>query len=136
MIKLETAPGCIVNGVPTLNCLPYVFQNIIFWLLIFAGIVALILIIISGIKFITSGGDAKQAEGARKMLTFAIIGLVLILLSFAIIRFIEQTAGLNPGCITKFGFDQCAPQCEINADCGNPTIFYCDSRSHVCRNRI
>lgn len=94
-----------VNDVASINCIPFIIQNVIFWLLVFAGTAALVLLIIGGIKFITSGGDPKQTEGARKTLTFAILGLVLILLSFAILRFIAQTTGLK--CITKFGFSQC-----------------------------
>lgn len=95
-----------VGKVFTLNCLPIVLQDIILWTLIFAGIVAVVLIIISGIKFITSGGEAKQAEGARKTLTWAIIGLVLILLSFAIIKFIAVATGVS--CIAEpFSFKSC-----------------------------
>jgi len=56
---------CVVNGVATLNCIPIVFQNIIFALLIFAGIVALFLIIHAGFKFVLSSGDPKKVEDAR-----------------------------------------------------------------------
>lgn len=98
-----------VEDVATLDCIGPIVANVVFWLLVFAGIVALVLIIISGIKFITSGGDQKRVEGARKTLTYAIAGLVLILLSFAIVRFIAQTTGV--GCITEFGFTNCQPKC-------------------------
>lgn len=92
----------VPGNVLTIDCIPIIVQNVIFWLLVFAGTAALILLLIGGIKFITSGGDPKQTEGARKTLTYAILGLILILLSFAIIRFIAQVTGVD--CITKFGF--------------------------------
>lgn len=97
--------GKELGDILTLDCIPVLIGNLILWALIFAGVVALIFIIISGIKFITSGGDPKQVEGARKTLTFAVAGLVVILLSFAIVRFIGNTTGLT--CLTSFGFDQC-----------------------------
>lgn len=104
---MESLTGhiCTIDGVATLDCVPVIFGNIIFWLLVFAGITAVVFIIFGGIKFITSGGDPKAAEGARKTLTWAIIGLIVILLSFAIVRLIAQTTGV--GCITEFGFNQC-----------------------------
>ena len=96
---------CLEKGVATLNCIPIVFSNILNWALAFAGVAALFLIILSGIKFITSGGDPKQVEGARKTLTYAIIGLLIILFSFFIINIISYVTGVN--CIKLFGFDNC-----------------------------
>jgi len=99
---------CLVgdNKIATINCVFPLFQNIVTAALIFAGVVALIFIIIAGLRLILSGGDAKKIEQSRKTLTFSIIGLVLILLSFAIIRFVSTVTGV--GCINQFGFDQCA----------------------------
>lgn len=94
-----------LGNILTIDCIPILFGNLILWALIFAGIAALVFIIFSGIKFITSSGDQKQVEGARKILTYAIAGLVLILLSFAILRFIADITNLS--CITKFGFETC-----------------------------
>jgi hypothetical protein len=74
--------------IATLRCLPVVFHNVVSALLIFVGVVALFLIIYSGIRLVTSGGDAKQVEAARKIMTYAIIGAVLVLSSFAILFFI------------------------------------------------
>ena len=96
---------CFVNEVPTLRCLPAVFQNVVTAALVFAGVVAVIIVVISGIKFITSSGDPKQVEGAKHTMTYAIIGLVIILLSFFIIRVIAALTGAN--CITMFGFNSC-----------------------------
>ena len=96
---------CLEKDVATLNCIPIVFSNILNWALAFAGVVALFLIIFSGIKFITSGGDPKQVEGARKTLTYAIIGLLIILFSFFILNLISYVTGVE--CIKMFGFDNC-----------------------------
>lgn len=89
----------------TLGCATVLFQNLIFWALTFAGIVALVLLIVGGIKYITSGGDAKAADGAKKTITWALIGLVVILMSFAVLSLIAGITGVK--CITKFGFNSC-----------------------------
>jgi hypothetical protein len=93
------------TGVATLQCLPIIFKNLINWGLILAGTVAVIFIILSGFRFITSGGDPKQVEEARKTATWAIIGLLIILFSFGIINIIASITGA--GCITEFGFNNC-----------------------------
>lgn len=88
--------------IPTLSCLPIIFNNIIITAVGFAGIVAVFFIIQSAIKLVTSGGDAKQVDSARRALSFAIIGLVLVFLSFGIINVISQITKVK--CITTFGF--------------------------------
>ncbi len=93
------------NQVATLACIPIVFKNIVFWLFALAGIAAVFFVMFAGIKFLTSGGDPKQVEGARKTMTYAIIGLVIIILSFAIINLIGVITGAT--CISAFGFNSC-----------------------------
>ncbi|MCL4353721.1 pilin [Patescibacteria group bacterium] len=95
------------NGanVATLNCVKAVFYNVINYAFVFAGVAALVFVILSGIKFLTSGGDPKQVEGARQTMTYAIIGLVIILLSSAILNLIAGITGV--ACIDKFGFNTC-----------------------------
>jgi len=75
---------------PTLSCIPQIIKVVINWSLIFAVIVALFLIIYSGIKLINSGGDPKSIDSAKKMLTFALIGLIVVFLSFLIINLIAD----------------------------------------------
>jgi len=97
---------CVQNGVATLACIPIVFNNVVDWAIALAGLTAVFFIIFAGIKFLTSGGDPKQVEGARKTLTYAIIGLIIVFLSFAIIKLIGTITGAS--CITKpFGFGNC-----------------------------
>jgi hypothetical protein len=80
--------SCVQNGVATLRCLPIVFHNAVNGFLIFVGVVALVLIIYSGIRLVWSGGDPKQVDAARKIMNYAIIGAVIVLSSFAILYFI------------------------------------------------
>lgn len=112
---------CLVGGgdqVATINCFPIIVSNIIFWLLVLSAIIAVIFIIISGFKFVTSGGDAKQAEGAKKTLTFAVLGFALILLSFIILPVIAKATGVREACITRFGLSQCVPE-DVSYPCSD-----------------
>ena len=96
---------CIVGGAATFNCIPGLFKNIIDWLLVFAGTAAVFFVIFSGIRIITSGGEAKQLDEARKGLAFAVLGLIIILVSFVIINLVSTFTGVE--CIKKFRFTSC-----------------------------
>jgi hypothetical protein len=98
---------CVVDGVATLKCLPIVFKNIVNAALIFAGATALAFIIVAGFTLMNSGGDPKKLETAQKTLMFAIIGLVLILMSFFIINFIAFATGVNCVNLSAIGFNTC-----------------------------
>lgn len=99
------ANGCVVNEVATIQCLPAVFTLIIRAALSLAGAVALFMIIYSGIRLVTSAGDPKGVQAARGTLTWAIVGLVVVLLSFFIINIIAYITGAQ--CINQFGIGTC-----------------------------
>lgn len=79
------------------------FGRIIQTLLELGGIALLVIIIIGGFKYITAGGNPQQAESAKKTLTYAIIGFVLLASSFLILKFIQQFTGVD---VTKFQISQ------------------------------
>jgi hypothetical protein len=68
--------------------------NVLFGLL---GIVLLVIVIYAGYLWMTSGGDATKIENAKKLLRNGIIGLVIILASFAITSFILGLFGDEGG---------------------------------------
>lgn len=59
-------------------------------LLYFAGIVAVIFVIIGGYKYMTAGGNEESAGKGRKTMVQAIIGLVIVILSYVIITTITN----------------------------------------------
>ncbi|MEX0649702.1 MAG: hypothetical protein WD200_01760 [Candidatus Andersenbacteria bacterium] len=65
-------------------------ENIINWGLMLAALVAAIFLIIGGIQYITSQGDDTKAETAKNTILFAVIGLIVIGLAAAIVRFVIQ----------------------------------------------
>ena len=70
-------PGKIISAI-----LPYIFG--------IAGFLSVIVIVISGIQFITSSGNPEAAAGARNRLIFALIGLAIIILAFAFLQIIDK----------------------------------------------
>ena len=59
------------------------------------GIVAVVMIIIGGLKYITSGGDSGNVTSAKNTILYAVIGLIIVVLAQVIVRFvINQTNDL------------------------------------------
>ncbi|MCK5084892.1 MAG: hypothetical protein KAQ64_04535 [Candidatus Pacebacteria bacterium] len=54
-------------------------------LLIYAGRLVLLFLIIGGVYYVISGSDPQKQENAKKVITYAIFGLVVILISYAVI---------------------------------------------------
>lgn len=54
----------------------------------FLGIVAVIIILLGGFKWMTAGGNEDKVGEAKKLITAGIIGLVIILAAFAIATFV------------------------------------------------
>ena len=100
--------SCASNGVATLSCIPPLIADLIWWLLTFGGVVALFFIIIAGYKYIFSHGDPKKIEEAKRTLSYAILGLVVIFLSFFFVNFIAGITGV--ACLnttSAFSFTSC-----------------------------
>lgn len=57
-------------------------------LLFAVGVIAVIMLIIGGIKYITSSGDPKGTQSAKDTIMFAVVGVVVALLAYAIVNFV------------------------------------------------
>lgn len=63
-------------------------RTIINVLSVIIGAVAVIMIIIGGFRYITSGGSAEGTKGARQTIVYAIVGLVIVALAQIIVHFV------------------------------------------------
>lgn len=61
-------------------------QTILNFALSFLGFVATIMVIYGGVLYVTSAGNDTNVEKAKKILLYAVVGIVLILLSFALVN--------------------------------------------------
>ena len=57
-------------------------------LLTVAGAIAVIIIIIGGISYVTSTGDSSRIKLAKDTILYAIIGLVVITIAYAVVHFV------------------------------------------------
>lgn len=64
--------------------------SVISMLLVVAAIIAILYLIIGGVRYITAAGNEELSESAKKTIQHAIIGLVIIILSFVIISVISE----------------------------------------------
>lgn len=62
-------------------------NNIINFLLLIAGIIAVIMLIIGGFKYSTSSGDSNATASAKNTILYAIIGLVITATAYTIVNF-------------------------------------------------
>jgi hypothetical protein len=58
------------------------------FVLLVAGIVAFFFVLYGGFVYLTAGGDAARAGSGRTIIINAIIGIIIIFLSYALIRFV------------------------------------------------
>ena len=66
-------------------------------LLFIIGAVSVIMIIVGGIKYVLSNGDASQVTSAKNTILYAVIGLVVALLAYAIVKFTIDSFTNNGG---------------------------------------
>lgn len=59
--------------------------GITYWI---AGVIAVIVIIVAGFMYVTSGGDAAKVVKAKNAILYAVVGLIVIILAFVITGFI------------------------------------------------
>lgn len=61
----------------------------------FLGLLAVIMIIYGGILYVSAAGNQESIDKGKKIIMYAIIGLVVILLSFAIVNTVLGGAGTD-----------------------------------------
>lgn len=61
-----------------------------------AGLLLLIYLLYGGFQYLTSGGDPKKIESAKKILTYAITGFVIIFIAFWLVQIVSRILGI-PG---------------------------------------
>lgn len=84
---LNDVRGNFQGGVLTnSSSVPQLIGNIIKILLGIAGAIAVLFVLIGGFQYMTSAGNEKQAEGGKTNIFNALIGIVIIILSYVIVN--------------------------------------------------
>lgn len=93
--EYTTQQGEVIK-VATIKGFECIFANILNIVVRFAGIALFIMFLVGGFKYLTSGsGDPKKTQAAQQTLTYAIIGLVVILGAWIIFLLIKEFTGVD-----------------------------------------
>lgn len=79
------ASSKICQGAGDINSLT---KSLINALLTILGAVAVISIVIGGLRYVTSDGDAGKIKSAKDVILYSVIGVIVAILSYAIVNFI------------------------------------------------
>ena len=82
----------IKNPVKT-SVFAQIIENTLMWSLSIVGSLALLMLIIGGAMYIGSAGDEQKVLNAKKIVTYTIIGTILILVSYAVIKVVGGILG-------------------------------------------
>lgn len=94
---LNEAKTGLMLTIPTINILEknidpqQVVIRMITLALFFIGALAFVFVIWGGILFVTSGGDAEKTTKARNTLLYAIIGIIVVVLAYAIVTWASNS---------------------------------------------
>ncbi len=73
-----------------------IISTLIGWLLAIFGFIALMGFIISGLQYLTAAGDEGQAETAKRNMQYSIIGIIVALSGFIVIKAVDTLLNANP----------------------------------------
>ncbi len=70
-------------------------QTVIDILSLVVGVIAVIMLIVGGLRYVTSSGDSGSTAAARNTIIYALVGLAIVALAQIIVRFtVGQTSGV------------------------------------------
>jgi hypothetical protein len=92
--KVDLNPGGQWTGIQNLT-VPSIVSGFIRLTLVVAALVFFFILVIGGIRWIASGGDKAQTEGARNQITAALVGLVIVFAAWAILALIRTFFGVD-----------------------------------------
>ena len=78
------------NGIGKVNGLLTTVINVFSFVV---GIIAVFMIIVGGLRYITSGGDSGKVTAAKTTIIYALVGLVIVALAQLIVRLVLNQAG-------------------------------------------
>jgi hypothetical protein len=86
--NLSTAPASCAEDAEAEQSINDIIATVINIFSLVVGVVSVIMIIVGGLKYITSGGDSSNITGAKNTILYAIVGLVIVALAQIIVRFV------------------------------------------------
>jgi hypothetical protein len=97
LISPDDNIGAVAGATGGEGSLKDLVQVILNYFLAFLGFVATIMVIYGGILYVTSAGNEESVGKAKNILMYAVTGIVIILISFALINTVLQAGGGDTG---------------------------------------
>lgn len=72
------------------------FRSIVNILLFIVGAISVIMLIVGGIRFVVSSGDASQVQSARNTIIYSLVGVVVAFMAFAMVNFVVGRLESSP----------------------------------------
>ena len=85
-----------INGCTSTVSLDNIIAAVLRILSVVAGIASVIMIMIAGFKYLTSGGDGGKISSAKNTLVYAIVGIIIVAFSQFIAQFVIRQATTAP----------------------------------------
>lgn len=93
LIQPGDQPGGIAAATGGEGSIRALVLRIVDFFLLFLGLIAVIMIIYGGITYVTAAGNQEKIESAKKIILYAVIGIVIVLISFALVNTVIRGAG-------------------------------------------
>jgi hypothetical protein len=74
-----------------------VFTTITNVLLFVIGAISVIMIIIGGIRYVVSGGDSANVTAAKNTILYAVVGIIVAILAYALVHFVVTSFTASGG---------------------------------------
>lgn len=94
-VGLSYSNNVDATTVPTIQGFECLVSNILATAITLLGIVAFVMFLIGGFQWLTAGSNTKGVEAGRNSITFAILGIVVALASFLILKTISTLTGVQ-----------------------------------------
>ncbi len=91
-IEQKNAAGCDMTDAKE-DMVPTHITNIINVAISVIGIIAVLVIAFAGQRYVVSGGDSAKVKAAKDMIVYAVVAIVVAVLSWAIINYIVGAIG-------------------------------------------
>lgn len=85
--------ACSDKACNTATNLQGIFGTITSTLIYLVGALSVIMLIVGGLRYVTSAGDSKRVTDAKNTITYSIVGVIVSLLAYAIIKFVTGAIG-------------------------------------------
>ena len=84
---INIAHAGVISDAPSIS---NVGMNVFYFLLSVVGIIAIIVLVVYGMKYLIAGGDDKMMQSAKKAVSYAILGIVFAMGGMIVVNLIGR----------------------------------------------